>query len=149
VPIEYCSVDRHFFARPHAQAVANADLIERHLLICVVVAKTPRGLRRKAKKSFDRIGGLLPRPELQHLSEQHKSGDHGRCLEINRNRAIRAPERLREQPRRQCCDDAVDPGNRGSERDQSEHVEITGDKRFGAAFKERKARPKHDRRSEN
>ncbi len=148
-PLKNRAIDRHFFARPHAQAVANGDRIERHFLVGVIAAKTPRGLWREAKERLDRVGGLFARPEFQHLAKQHENGDDGGGLEIDRDRAVCAPERLRKKARRQCRGGAVSPSDAGAHGDQREHVEITGDERFRTAFEERPACPKHDGRGKD
>ena len=87
--IENRAVDRHFLARPHAQAVANEDRVEAHFLVAAVVADTPRGLWREVEQRLDRVGGLLARPQLQHLAEQDENGDDGGRLEIDGDRAVR------------------------------------------------------------
>ena len=47
--------------------------------------------------------GLLPRPQFQHLPEQHQHRDDGGGLEVDRHCAVLAAKRRREQARRERC----------------------------------------------
>ena len=51
------AVDRHLFAGPHAQAVADREAVDRDLLVGAVLADTPRGLRRELEQRPDRARG--------------------------------------------------------------------------------------------
>ena len=149
MPLDHRAVDRHLFAGAHAQPVADHDRLERDLLFGSVVRDAPRRLRREVEERADGAGGLLARPQFQHLAEQHQHGDHRGGLEIDRDRAVFGAERRRKDAGRDSGDDAVDPGDAGAERDQREHVEVAGDQRLPAALEERPARPQHDRRGEH
>src|SRR5712691_6757834 len=137
------AVDRDFLARPHPQPVADHDLIERNRLL-VAVLDAARDLRCEIEQCTDCIRSLLARAQLQHLPEQDQHRDHGRGFEIHRHGAFRAAERGRKQIRRECRDDAVDPGHSRAQRDQREHVEVAGEDRAPAAHEERPAGPQHD-----
>ena len=68
----------------------------------------PRGLRRQTEQRADRARGARPRPQFQHLPQQHQHRDDGRRLEIHRDRAMHVAEGGRKQLRRQRADDAVE-----------------------------------------
>ncbi len=116
------TIDRHFFARPHPQAVANSDCIELYFFVAPIIADAPRALWREVKKRFDRVGGLLARPEFQYLAEQDKNSDDRGGLEIDRDRAAGALECFRKKTRGHCRGGAVNPSNAGSHGDQREHI---------------------------
>ena len=81
------AVDRHLFARAHAQAVADLDIFERDFLLAAVLADHPRGLGRKVEQRADRLAGAFARAQLHHLPEQDQHDDHCRRLEIDRDMA--------------------------------------------------------------
>jgi hypothetical protein len=139
------AVDRHFLAGPHPQIVADRDLAERHFLVAAVGVDAARRLGREREQRFDGARGRLAGAQLQHLAEQHQDRDDRRRLEIDRDRAVIAAERLREDARRKGRGHAVAEGDADAERDQREHVEIARDQRLPAAREERRARPQHHR----
>ena len=53
---QHVAVDRHLVARPHAQTVADLNLIERDFLVAAVGFDAPRGLRRQIEQRLDRAG---------------------------------------------------------------------------------------------
>ena len=71
-----------------------------------------RGLRREVEQRADGAAGLLAGAQLQHLAEQHQHGDDGGGLEVDRDRAVHAAERCREEAGRERRDDAVEPRRR-------------------------------------
>ena len=83
------AIDRHLFAGPHAQPVADMDLIERHFFLAAVGANAPRGLRREIEQRADGAAGRLARAQFQHLAEQDQHGDDGGRFEIDRDGAVR------------------------------------------------------------
>ena len=123
-PVDDLAVDRDFFARPHAQQVADAHRVERHVLVAAVGAQAPRGLRREVEQGADRAAGLRARAQLQHLAEQGQRGDDRRRLEIDRDRAVRVAEGCGEQGGGERRDDAVGIGDADAHRDEREHVEV-------------------------
>ena len=144
-PFEDLAVDRHALAGPHAQAVADNDLIEAHILVRAVGPDAAGHLRGEIEQRANGAAGLLAGLQLQNLPEQHKHGDDGRRLEIDGNGAVMAAHRRREHTRQQGSDDAVDPRHAGAHGDQREHVEIAGLERGPGALEERPAGPQHDR----
>ena len=104
---EHHAVDRHFFAGPDAQAVADLEAVDLDV--------SRRRRRRPAARSSapgraarDGAGGLLARAQLQHLAEQDEHGDDGGGLEVDRDRAIMAAKRRREDAGRDGADQAVE-----------------------------------------
>ena len=93
--------------------------------------------------------GRLAGPQLEHLPEKHQHGDDSGGLEIDRHRAVVAPEGGRECSGRERRDDAVEPRDPSPDRDQREHVEVAGDERLPAADEERPSGPQHDRGGEH
>ena len=104
---DHLAIDRDFFARPHPQAVADLDGIERYVLArcrrCRGVARSS-GRDRAARGSRRRC---LAGAQFQHLSEQHQHRDDRRGLEIDRHRAVmsaRTPaEKARARASRPRC----------------------------------------------
>ena len=141
MPFDDLAVDRDFFARPHAQAIADRDAVEVDVLVASVRANPARGLGREVQKRADRAARPLTRTQLEHLSEQDEHGDDRRRLEIDPDRAVAASKGRREQTGRQRRDDAVAPGDAGPHRDQREHVEVAADDRSRRADEERPTRP--------
>ena len=80
--LEDDAVDRDPLAGPHAEPIADRDLIERHVLLAPVVAKDSRRLRREPQQRPDRAARPAPRAQLQHLAQQHEHRDDGRRLEV-------------------------------------------------------------------
>ena len=142
------AVDRHLLARAHPQAVADLDGVELDLLLGCRRPDAPGRLGREVEQRADGAAGALAGPQLEHLAEQDQHGDHGRRLEIDRDRAVVAAEGGREDAGREGRDDAVDPGDAGAHGDQREHVEVARDERLPAAHEERPAGPQHDRRGQ-
>jgi hypothetical protein len=142
------AVDRHLLTRAHAQAIADLDRVDVDVLVALV-GDAARGLGREAEQRPDRTRGLRAGAQLQHLAEQHQHRNHGRRLEIHRDRAMHVAERRREQLRCQRRDHAVEIGDAGADRDQREHVEIARDQRLPATHEERRAGPQHHRRRQH
>ena len=94
---EHHAVDRHLFARAHAQPIADVHVRQRHILLGAVVADAPRGLRREAEQRLDGGRSLRARPQLEHLPQQRERNDHDRRLEIHADAAVRL-----ESPRERC-----------------------------------------------
>ena len=113
------AVDRHLFAGPDAQPIADRDRVEADFLIRVVGADAAGGFRREVEQRPDRAAGLFARAQFEHLAEEHENGDHRRRLEIDRDRAVRSAEGRREQARRDRRDHAVGPGDARAHGDQA------------------------------
>ena len=90
MPFDDLAVDRDFFARPHAQAIADRDAVEVDVLVASVGANPARGLGREVQERADRAARPLTRTQLEHLSEQDEHGDDRRRLEIDPDRAVAA-----------------------------------------------------------
>ncbi len=87
-PLDDFAVHWDLLAWPHPQCVADPDLVEGDLFVRAIRMRKPRGLRRKVDERADRAASLIPRPEFEHLSEQHQGGDDRRRLEIDRDGAM-------------------------------------------------------------
>ncbi len=143
------AVDRNLLARSNPEPIADGDHVQGYLFVAPIRFQTPRRLRCEIEQGTDGARRLLTRPQLQHLTEQHEHGDDRRCLEIDRDCAVGAAKRRREQAGRQNPDHAVEPRHAGTHGDQREHVQIAREKRLPAAHEERPAAPEHDRRGEH
>ena len=137
-------VDRHLLARPDAQQVADVDMLEGDVLLDTIF-DAARGLWRKAEQRPDRCAGRGAGAELQHLTQEDQRRDHGRGLEIDRDKPSHGPKRFREELRRERGNDAVAVGYSDAEADQREHVEVTRLQGRPEALEERPAAPQHDR----
>ena len=104
-------------------------------------------LRCKVEKGANSAGGVFAGAQFEHLPEQHEHCDDGRGLIVDRYGSAR-PEHRRKKAGERGGDDAVDPGDAGSECNQREHVEVVRDKRSPGAREERPPRPPHDRGGE-
>ena len=144
-PFEDFTVDGHALSRPHAQAVADDNLIEAHILVGAIGPDPAGHLWGEIKERANGAAGLLAGFQLQNLSEQNKNGDDGRCLEIDGNGAVMTAHRRREHTRQHGSDDAVNPRHAGAHGDQREHVEIAGLERGPGPLEERPPGPQHDR----
>ena len=139
------AVDRDLLSRPHPQAIADKDDVERDFSLGTVGRNPARSFRCEIEERADRAGGAFPGAQLQHLAEQHQHGDCRRRLEINADGPFVAAKSRREKLRRQRRDDAVSPGDAGADGDQREHVEVAGCERMPAPHEKRPAGPQHDR----
>ena len=90
--LQHLAVDRHLVAGPHAQAVADLDLVERNFFVAAIGIHATRGLGREIEQRPDRARGRLARAQFQHLAEQHQYGDDRRGFEIDRDRSVMAAE---------------------------------------------------------
>ena len=91
------------------------------------------------------FAGLRAGAQFEHLAQQYQGDDDRRRLEIDRHRSVRHPERCGEYSRQQHRDQAVDIGDAGAERDQSEHVEPAVADRSPASPEKRPPAPQNDR----
>ena len=139
------AIDRHAFARAHAEQIAHDDTFDRHFLIAAVGLDPARGLGGKIEQRLDRARGFLTRAQFEHLTQQHQHGDHRRRLEIDRDNPIRVAEGSGKYFRRQDRDHAVAPGGPGPHRNQCKHIEIARFERGPGALEERPAGPQHHR----
>ena len=142
------AVDRHFFPRPHAQAVAHLDHVERDFFVRAASGHTPSGLWCQTEQGTNRAAGFFARPQLQNLTEENKHGDDRCRLEIDRDLAVFAAQFGGEDARHQRRDNAIEPRDPGPHGDQGEHVEIARDDGGPPAREQRPAHGKHHRRCE-
>ena len=56
--LEHYAVHGNFFAWPHAQPVADEDLIEQHVRLTTLLVQSPGGLRSQAQERTNRASGL-------------------------------------------------------------------------------------------
>ena len=125
--------------------VADADVLDRNLLVGPVVAD-PEGLfRGEIHKGPDGPRGALAGSQLQQLADEDQGDDHRRRLEIQRRLAVLAPEIDRDQAGRDHGDRAERPGDQRPKADQGEHVQVPRPHRGPAALDERPACPQHHR----
>ena len=147
--LQHLAIDGHAIAGPHPQAVAGVDGFKRHLLVLAVGPEAARRLRRQIQQRPDRAAGLLARPKLQHLPQQHQHGDHGRRLVVDGNQPLGIPEARREDSRQERRDEAEQVGHADAERYQAEHVQPAAHERPPSPLQQRPARPQdHGRRQQ-
>ena len=91
LPVDHDAVHRHLLARPDAQEIAGADLVERNVVL-TAVPHPPRGFRRETEELPDRRAGSVARTKLEHLAEQHQHHDDDGGVEVGFD-ARRASER--------------------------------------------------------
>ena len=129
------AIDGHALTGLDLEHVANADLLDRHLLNAAIRC-APRGLlRRQVHELGDSIGGLALRPRLEVLAERDERQDHGRGFEVQVH-----SRRMREIdiPMAHAPADAVDGGDAvyrrcgRTKRDERIHVRRAVGKRFEA-----------------
>ena len=129
------AIDGHALTGLDLEHVANADLLDRHLLNAAIRC-APRGLlRRQVHELGDSVGGLALRPRLEVLAERDERQDHGRGFEVQVH-----SRRMREIdiPMAHAQADAVDGGDAvyrrcgRTERDERIHVRRAVGKRFEA-----------------
>ena len=82
---EHDAVDGDAFAGPHAQAVADVHLLQRHVLFGAV-GVDPCAPSVGARPSRLRMAALVAaaRAKFQHLAEQHEHDDDRRRFEVDR-----------------------------------------------------------------
>ncbi len=78
LPIEHDAIDGHPLAGPHAQAITDLHVTERHVLFPAIVRQAPGRLGLKAQQRPDRPGRRAPGAQLEHLAEEHQRGDDRR-----------------------------------------------------------------------
>src|SRR3546814_4113094 len=88
------AIDRHLFARPNTETIADSYPIERHLLVIPVGPNAARGLGGAVEQRLDGARGPLAGAQLKDLSQQNQDGDDGGGLEIDRERPIGRAKRL-------------------------------------------------------
>ncbi len=137
------SVHGNFFARPNAQMVADMHLVERDVLLAPVLPNHARGFRRQAEQRTERARRLAARPQFEHLSQQHQRGDYRRGLKVHCHRSAVPSKRVREDPRRDGCNQAVKVRRASAHGDQREHIWTAMDYRCPGAFEERPPAPQH------
>ena len=80
--LEDHTVDRYPLARPDPESIVRLHLLERDVFLGPVVSYAARRLRRQTKERSDGAARLTPRPQLDHLTQQHERRDDGGGLEI-------------------------------------------------------------------
>ena len=98
------AVDRHFFPRTDAQMIARNNGVDVDFFVRPVIIDADGRFRREAQQGFQRPPGLFPRAQLQHLPQQDKDGNDGRCLKIDRDFTTGQLEFWREEMRRKGPD---------------------------------------------
>jgi hypothetical protein len=117
------------------------DRLEWHLLVLAVGPEAARRLWGQVQQRPDGAAGLLARPKLQHLPEQHQHGDHGGRLVVDRDQALGVPKTRREDFGQERRDKAEQVGHTDAERDQAEHVQAAVHERPPSPLQQRPARP--------
>src|SRR5688572_4752016 len=100
-------------------------MFKRYILITAAGSDPPRRFRRKSKKRLDSSRRPVTGTEFEYLPKQHQHRNDGRRFEIDRDRAIHLAKCHGKYLWSKRGNDAEDPGNAGTKRDQREHIEIT------------------------
>ena len=138
-------VGRNLLSRPHAQPIAEADVRDR-LIGLLATANDARRLRRLIQQLSQRGTRAPAGAQLEHLAEYHQHGHDDGGVEISFDRATVHAQRGRKELRRDRADGAVEPRRADAERDEREHVRLSGFDRRPPALEKRPASPKHHRR---
>jgi hypothetical protein len=147
--VQESSVDWHAFAGTHPKPVPDPYLVERHVLLEAFRIDAARRGRRQPEQLSDRGPRPASRPELEHLSKQHKDDDDGGRLEVHAHLTTMRPEGGWKHSWRQGRDHAEAVRRAHPERDQREHVQVPVDHRGPATHEERPATPEDHRRCEH
>ena len=126
--------------------IAYGDLRERNVLLDIVTNATS-GLRCKTEQPSDCGAGAAPRPQLQHLPEQHKNRHHHSRIEIRLDHAAHEKTR-RKELRGERSQRRIDVRGAYAERDQGEHVGTSVSDRRPSPLEEGPARPPDHRRGQ-
>ena len=148
VPLHHRAVDGNLLAGADAELVAGLNFGEGHVFIRTVAAQAAGQLRRQPHQRPQRGARSPPRPQLEHLTEQHQRDDGGRRFEVDADPAGAVAQRRGEGVRRHRGHDAVRVSHRHPKPDQREHVEAAMAQRLGRANQQRPSGPQHDRRGE-
>jgi hypothetical protein len=117
--LKHFAIDRHAVAGPDAKAVADLDQLKSNFLVRTLGRQAVRHFGSQFQQCADRRAGLLSGAQFQHLAQQHKNGDDGGGLEINRDGPSHAVKAGREHARRKGRKQAVEVGSTGPQRDQA------------------------------
>ena len=123
--VEHDAVHRNFLAGTHAQFCSGLNGFERHVAFFAVL-NDPRGFGREIQQGADGAAGFAPRPQFEHLAEQHEHDNHRRRLEINSDLAIRR-ERNRKRARHEHHRRAEQISRAHADGDEREHIQLPGD----------------------
>ena len=146
--LHYDPVDGNRLARLHPKAIPDSDQIQWDGSFAAGLDEMRR-LRRQIEQRPDCRASLLPGSKLEHLPEQDQSDDHRRRLEVEADSAMHVAEGRRKDLRRDRSDHRISPGDAGADRDQGEHVEMTGDDASPAPDEEGPATPQDHRRGDD
>jgi len=111
-----------------------------------VGANAPRRLGGEVEQGTDGPTGLLARPQLQDLAQQHQDGDDGGGLVVDGNDALGGAEADGENRRQERRHQAEQVGRPDAHGDQAEHVEPARKKRPPAALQQGPPGPQDDGR---
>jgi len=114
----------------------------------MAAAHHARGIWRQPQQVFQCRARPPPRPQLQHLSEQHEHHDDDCGVEVGFHHAVHTEARGK-RLRQDRPGDAEEVGRAHAERDQREHVRVAADDRVPAALEEWPRRPQHHGRAED
>src|SRR2546427_209938 len=124
-------------AGAHSQAVARGNAVKRDVAFASVVQDYARRFGREAQQGFDGARGPAARLELEHLPEQDQRSNGRGGFEVDRDLAVGAAERRRENSRNERGDKAVKIRRARADGDQREHVRAAVDYRCPPALEER------------
>jgi hypothetical protein len=86
------AVNGHRLTGSHPQSIPDVDLVKGYFLVRAIGPKASRCLGRQLEERPNRATGLLPRAQLQHLSQQHQNRNHRCGFVIDRDEAAMLPK---------------------------------------------------------
>src|SRR5439155_25030995 len=114
---------------------------ERYVRFRAIIAHQTCRLGCEPQQSFDRSAGLAAGAQLQHLAQQHQSGNHRSGVEVNAYLAAATMKRLGKSLREKRCGETVDVGSADTDGDESKHIETAVDDGSSTALEERPSAP--------
>ena len=139
------SVHGNLFSRPNPEAISGFNLFERYVRFRAIIAHQTCRLGCEPQQSFDRSAGLAAGAQLQHLAQQHQSGNHRSGVEVNAYFAAATMKRLGKSLREKRCGETVDVGSADTDGDESKHIETAVDDGSPTALEERPSAPEDHR----
>ena len=141
------AIDRDFLAGPNPERIVRLHGIEWYFLFLAIPDNA--GSRRcKCEEFADCATGLFPRPQFKNLTQKYQRDNDGGGLEVDFD-ATTFLQIVWKNIGKENGNNAVEIGGAGSDRNQSEHVQLQCCNRAGSAREKYPARPKYDRCAEN
>ena len=120
------AIDRNCLAGLDPETVSFDDIGEWYVGFTAIGGDPARGLRRKIEQRPDGLARRCPCPQFENLTEQNQC-HHDTCrFIIDRYHSSHHTEARRKQTRRDSRYQTIEKGCADPDRDQREHVEMSG-----------------------